>query len=42
MLNLEGIFNIFTLFQCQKIDTAFSPESITSLDLDLPQDVESM
>lgn len=42
ILHLEGIFNIFSLHQCLKIDKAFSSGSATLVGLNLPQDIESM
>lgn len=42
ILHLKGIFNIFSLHQCQNIDKAFSPGSATLLGLNLPQDMKSM
>lgn len=42
ILHLEGIFNIFSLHQCQKIYKAFSLGSATLLSLNLPQDMESV
>lgn len=38
ILNLEGIFSIFALYQYQKTDAAFSHGSTTVLDTSLPQD----